>query len=110
MTSARQEDSDPPGAARGERVARHFPDEFDLGDLREPRGRALAIATLLEHGDRADLAWLAQRVERAELERWLARHGARRLSRRSRAFWSAVLTPNASPTSHPASEALWPLA
>lgn len=113
MTSERQERSSPPGPAWGERVARHFPDGVDLGDLREPRGRAFAIATLLEHGDRADLAWLAARVERAELERWLARHGARRLSRRSRAFWSTVLAPDASGASipaHPIAEALWPLA
>ena len=87
-------------------VARHFPDGLDLAD---PRGRSLAIGTLLEDGDRIDLAWLAGAVDRGEIAAWFERHGARRLSRRSRALWAAAFDrePAAAP---PTAQALWPLA
>jgi hypothetical protein len=87
-------------------VARHFPDGVALGD---PLGRSLAIGRLLEDGDRADLAWLAAVVDRAEIAAWLDRHGARRLSRRSRAFWFTAFdrAPQAAPAN---AQALWPLA
>jgi hypothetical protein len=87
------------------RVARHFPDGLDLAD---PAGRALAIRTLLEDGDRADLAWLARRIPRPEVEAWFDRHGARRLSRRSRAFWAAGF--GRAPEASALARALWPLA
>jgi hypothetical protein len=65
------------------------------------------IERLLEEGDGDDLAWAARQVGEAVLARWLAAHGGRRLSRRSRAFWSLVLgvRPPAPP---PAAESLWP--
>jgi len=87
-------------------VARHFPDGVELAD---PQGCSLAIGTLLEHGDRTDLAWLAGEIDRNEIVRWFERHGARRLSRRSRAFWAAAFdrTPAAAPAH---ARALWPLA
>ena len=70
---------------------------------------SLAIGTLLEDGDRTDLAWLAGAVDRAEIAAWFARHGARRLSRRSRALWAAAFEQE--PAAAPArAEALWPLA
>jgi len=87
-------------------VERHFPEGVELDD---PLGRALAIATLLEDGDRADLAWLGARVPRAELVAWFDRHAARRLSKRSRSFWAAVLDRDAA-AAPPLAEALWPLA
>jgi hypothetical protein len=87
-------------------VDRHFPNGIDLDD---PAGRALAIATLLEDGDRDDLSWLLTRVTKGEIETWFRRHGARRLSRRSRAFWAAAfgLEPLPAPAT---AQALWPLA
>ncbi len=89
-----------------EPVARHFPDGVELADA---RFRALAIGTLLEHGDRADLAWLAGAVAREEIVAWFDRHSRRRLSRRSRALWAATLDRPlaAAPES---ARALWPLA
>jgi hypothetical protein len=84
-----------------EGALRLFPD----GD---PAGHSLLFARLLEDGDRHDLAWLASRVPEAELAGWLERHGGRRLSRRSRAFWELVLGRAAAPAP-PAGEALWPL-
>ena len=89
-----------------EPVARHFPDGVELA---APEGRALAIATLLEHGDRADLAWLAGAIERSEIVAWFDRHGARRLSRRSRALWAATFDRTLAAGSDTA-RALWPLA
>jgi hypothetical protein len=49
------------------------------------------LARLLEDGDRADLAWLCSRMPAGTLAAWLERHGSRRLSRRSLAFWAVVL-------------------
>ncbi|HLF56832.1 MAG TPA: hypothetical protein VI942_08305 [Thermoanaerobaculia bacterium] len=89
------------------RVGRLLPGERP--DLDDPRQLSRLIATLLEDGDRADLAWLGARVGRAELAAWFDRHAVRRLSRRSRAFWAATL---GRPTvaAAPPAEALWPLA
>lgn len=88
-------------------VARHFAD--GVGSLDDPRWRSLAIGRLLEEGDRADLAWLAGAVGPAEITAWFDRHGERRLSRRSRALWSAALSRPLSER-RAAAEALWPLA
>ncbi len=71
-------------------------------------GDSLLIARLLEDGDAADLAWLSGRYPESELADWLARHGGRQLSPRSRAFWEVVLGRPAGPA-HPEAEALWPL-
>ena len=99
------------------RTLRHFPEgaegpegPFDLAD---PAARGGTIARLLEDGDRADLAWLASRVGADALRDWLARHGARRLSRRSRAFAAAALgveLPARRAGETAVAEALWPLA
>lgn len=78
-------------------------------DLDDAAGRAFALERLLEDGDRRDLAWLARELPPAEIAAWFARHGARRLTRRSRALWAAALgLPN--PPTAPAAAALWPLA
>lgn len=66
------------------------------------------IARLLEDGDGADLAWLCEAVPEADLAAWLGRHGRRKLSRRSRAFWQVVLGAPAVAGNETGS-ALWPL-
>lgn len=88
-------------------LARHF--EGALPDPADAASRSALVGRLLEEGDRADLAWLGRQVPRAELVAWFRAHGGRRLSRRSRAFWSAVLS-EPQPPAHPLAEALWPLA
>jgi hypothetical protein len=77
-------------------------------DLTPERGSSLLIARLLEDGDAADLAWLLRTFPEPEIAAWLACHGGRQLSRRSRAFWQAVLGVEASPA-NPEAGALWPL-
>jgi hypothetical protein len=77
-------------------------------DLTPERAPSLLIARLLEDGDAADLAWLMATTPEPEIAAWLARHGGRQLSRRSRAFWEAVLEVAAGPV-NPDAEALWPL-
>jgi hypothetical protein len=89
------------------RTRRHFP--AGAPDLADPRARGAALARLLEDGDRGDLAWLARVLDRAALADWVGRHGARRLSRRSRALWFAALGLGEAPRRATA-EALWPLA
>jgi hypothetical protein len=49
------------------------------------------LARLLEDGDRADLTWLGHRLPAAAVAAWIERHGAKRLSLRSLAFWAAAL-------------------
>jgi hypothetical protein len=49
------------------------------------------MARLLEDGDRADLRWLCRQLSAGDLARWIERHGPRRLSRRSLAFWAVTL-------------------
>jgi hypothetical protein len=78
-------------------------------DLDDPAGRSAVIGLLLEDGDRNELAWLASTFERGELHRWFVRHGGRRLSRRSRAFWSATFDLPAPKAPWIARE-IWPLA
>jgi hypothetical protein len=68
----------------------------------------LWIPRLLEDGDAADLAGLLETTPEPEIAAWLARHGGRQLSRRSRAFWEIVLGVEAGPAV-PAARALWPL-
>lgn len=79
-------------------------------DLTPERASSLLIARLLEDGDAADLAWLTGATPESEIAAWLARHGGRQLSRRSRAFWQVVLGIEASPVieDRPEAEALWP--
>ena len=91
----------PPGTRR------LFPGH-DEDALAPERGGSLLIARLLEDGDGRDLAWLAGLVSEPVLGDWLARHGGRQLSRRSRAFWEVVLGREAGPAS-PGAGQLWPL-
>lgn len=82
---------------------RLFPDHDPAGLSPE-----LVIPRLLEDGDAADLAWLTATVPEPVLADWLGRHGGRRLSRRSRAFWAVVLGREPGPAA-PGAGALWPL-
>ncbi|HEX6898417.1 MAG TPA: hypothetical protein VF789_01840 [Thermoanaerobaculia bacterium] len=91
----------PPGARR---LFSGYAEE----DLTVEGGGSLITARLFEDGDAADLAWLAAAVPEADLADWLARHGGRQLSVRSRAFWEVVLGRQAGPAV-PGAEALWPL-
>jgi hypothetical protein len=90
-----------PAGAR--RLFPHYAEE----DLDPQRAPSLLISRLLEDGDAVDLAWLLETVPEPEIAAWLARHG-RQLSRRSRAFWGAVLGVEAGPADSEA-KALWPL-
>jgi hypothetical protein len=81
---------------------------YDEEDLTPDRGASLLIARLLEDGDAADLVWLLGIFPESEIAAWLARHGGRQLSRRSRAFWQVVLGVEAGPANS-AAKALWPL-
>jgi hypothetical protein len=94
-----------PAGAR--RLFPHYAEE----DLDPGRAPSLLLSRLLEDGGAADLAWLLETFPEPEVAAWLARHG-RQLSRRSRAFWGAVLGVEAGPASRenpPDAEALWPL-
>ncbi len=64
------------------------------------------LERLLEDGDRHDLGWLTEQVSESRLAEWLESRGARRLSDRSRAFWSLVLNVPLSPRSETSQE-LW---
>jgi hypothetical protein len=86
---------------------RLFP-HYDERDLDLQRSRSLILSRLLEDGDAADLAWLTASIPEAEIAEWLARHGGRQLSRRSREFWRVVLGRDPGPV-HPEAQALWPL-
>lgn len=81
---------------------------YGEADLTPERAPSLLIARLLEDGDAADLAWLLETFPEGALADWLARHGGRRLSARSRAFWQDVLGRAAGPVPAEAA-ALWPL-
>lgn len=81
---------------------------YGEADLTPERAPSLLIARLLEDGDAADLAWLLKAFPEPALADWLARHGGRLLSARSRAFWEDVLGRAAEPAP-PEAAALWPL-
>ena len=92
----------PPPAAR-----RLFPDQ-QPADLDLGSAAPFVIERLLEDGDGADLAWLFAALPEPRVSAWLAERGGRRLSRRSRAFWSLVLGATAE-TADAARADLWPL-
>jgi hypothetical protein len=86
---------------------RLFP-HYEEEDLDPRRAPSLLISRLLEDGDAADLASLLETFPEPEIAAWLVLHGRRQLSRRSRAFWEAVLGVETGPANS-AAEALWPL-
>jgi len=84
---------------------RLFPDH-DPEDLRGEEGRSLLCARLLEDGDSADLRWLVGQLGEPAIVAWLAAHGGRQLSSRSRAFWARTLRCEAGPA-NPVAAQLW---
>ena len=89
-----------------EGVRRLFPDHGEQ-DLLGEEGRSLLCERLLEDGDSADLRWLVAEIGRSEIAEWFAVQGGRKLSRRSRAFWTLVLGHEGG-TPNPVAEQLWP--
>jgi len=87
---------------------------YEAADLEAPDARPFVLSRLLEDGDGADLRRLFAAVpEMSEISEagtaaWLAAHGGRQLSVRSRAFWELVLGTPAGPAV-PGIAALWPL-
>lgn len=72
------------------------------------RSRSLVLARLLEDGDRNDLAWLFAALPEEEIANWLKAQGGRKLSRRSSAYWQAVLGVSAGAPAAGRAD-LWPL-
>jgi hypothetical protein len=64
---------------------------------------------VLEEGHRGELAWLAMEVGREAIAAFVRDLGGRKLSGRSRRFWSRALQVEAIPPPALAEE-LWPLA
>lgn len=75
----------PPAGTR-----RLFPGD-EVEALLGPEGAGEVIARVLEEGDSADIRWLVRRYTVEALREWVRRCGGRRLSRRSRRFWEALL-------------------
>lgn len=75
----------------------------------DPDSRNLVMAEILEAGGRAELAWLAQAFGREAIVAFVRERGGRKLSARSRRFWSRALAIT-EPEPHPLAEQLWPLA
>jgi hypothetical protein len=90
---------------------------YAAADLEAPDARPFLLSRLLEDGDSADLRRLfaavpeiseVSEISEAGAAAWLATHGGRQLSIRSRAFWELVLGTPAGPAA-PGIAALWPL-
>lgn len=91
-----------PDGAR--RLFAHFPsDRLDLASHESE-----IIERLLEDGDGSDLRWLTATISEARLASWFRERAPRRLSNRSRAFWSLVLGLPAEARPG-AGDKLWPL-
>lgn len=82
--------------------------QFPSGRLDRPSHEAAIVERLLEDGDRSDLRWLTAAIPEHRLSSWFRERASRRLSNRSRAFWSVVLDvrPRDRDT---VGEQLWPL-
>ena len=88
--------------------ARRLFSQFPRERLADAAHAPLIVERLLEDGDGADLCWLTVAVPEEDLAGWVRGRGARRLSRRSRAFWEIVLDAEAGAAPEPGNE-LWPL-
>lgn len=75
----------------------------EVDDFHEHRDRVVEL--LLEDGDRSDLRSLSDEVGEGRIADWFRRRADRRLSNRSRAFWSVLLGIDSAPSSGE----LWPL-
>lgn len=66
------------------------------------------IERILEEGDTEDLRSLFREVGEEAIRRWVEERAARRLSRRSLAFWGLLLEIEDPPRPAAIREALWP--
>jgi hypothetical protein len=78
-------------------------------DPSDPRWN-FVVARVLEEGDGGDLRWLFSRCPETVVRDWFERHAGRALSRRSRWFWSRILSASAASDAPLAARLLWPLA
>ena len=83
-------------------------EDLTLDPSRGEGSRSLILARVLEDGDRADLCWLFSALPEGEIAAWFERRGGRKLSRRSAAYWQAVLRVPAGAAA-PGRADLWPL-
>lgn len=97
--------SHPPAASLPPGALRLFPHHREPPD--PARYPDFVIERLLDEGDFADLRWLVARFGEARLRQWVAAHGGRRLTRRSRALWALALGVEPAPAGGGAD--LWPL-
>ena len=98
-----------------EATRRLFP-AIEVDALESTTATDFVIGRVLEEGDRRDLRWLCGETTEATLGEWLGRRADRQLSRRSRAFWSLILSlqnPDVADERHAgpvaADNPLWPL-
>jgi hypothetical protein len=84
-------------------------DDTASEDLLAASGRSLLIERILEEGEDEDVQALVRALGEPALADWLVRAGGRKLSRRSRAYWSIVLGVPAG-AAIPSAALLWPLA
>lgn len=88
------------------RLLAHYGD----GAVGLPEHKDFLVGRLFEEGDTRDLRWLTEKLTEKELSDWLRRHGARRLSKRSLAFWATLLGEDQALLGKPPeTEDLWPL-
>jgi len=106
-------DGTAPEAPMLDAASPHATDATDAPVLDASSPDPYVMARLLEDGDREDLAWLCRQLPASALAAWVERHGARRLSRRSLAFWAVTLDrPDLLPERQPAlvrRRELWPV-
>ena len=92
-------------SSTGRLLAHHADEDVGLSEH-----KTFLVGRLFEEGDTRDLRWLTAKVSEKELSAWLSTYGARRLSKRSLAFWAVILGDEGAVASRPPeSEDLWPL-
>jgi hypothetical protein len=83
---------------------------YNTGELELPEHRVFLIGRIFEEGDTEDLRWLTANICEEDLLGWLRSYGCRQLSKRSLAFWAAVLGDGGITDKRPTEiEELWPL-
>jgi len=88
------------------RLLAHYGD----GEVGVPEHRDFLVGRLFEEGDTRDLRWLTENFSEKELADWLRMYGARRLSKRSLAFWATLFGEGEALAGRPPeTEDLWPL-
>jgi hypothetical protein len=83
---------------------------YDANELELTEHEAFLTGRIFEEGDTEDLRWLTANICEADLLNWLQKYGCRQLSKRSLAFWAAVLGDGEVTHRRPTEiEELWPL-